>query len=453
VPITHEFADRILPILEEIIAAYGTPFHIYDARGIIESHRSVVTAFAGEPFRQHFAVKALPNPAVLSLLLSEGSGFDCASPVELELVQRIGATGDDVVFTSNNTSLDEYQQALAAGALMTFDDRVFFARVNTLPETVSFRVSPHGLAAGCTMMGDASHTKFGVPPHELALAYREARRRGAAHFGLHGMICANELNADRAIRAALDVIELAAEVATASDIDFDYIDLGGGIGIPYRPEDKPFNFNVYADAIINARNRCFPESKPLIRMECGRYVTGPHGVLVTRVINRSRKAREIVGVDASMSALMRPGLYGAYHHVTLPFASGRAEACVDVVGSLCENIDKFAIDRLLPDPAVGDIALIHDTGAHGHAMGFTYNGRLRPAELLLTLDGDVAEIRRAETFDDYLATARWRPCLVLRPARKDTQSECFGHQDGDRGRIHAAIATVRARVRRAKSPC
>ncbi|GAA3084532.1 diaminopimelate decarboxylase [Streptosporangium carneum] len=412
-PISDGFAQRLLPILDDIVAAYDTPFHIYDARGIAHTYRGMVEAFAGVPMRQYFAVKALPNPAVLSLLLAEGSGLDCASPVELELAHRVGAAGDDVVFTSNNTSLAEYEQALKAGALITFDDRAFFERVHSLPETVAFRVSPHGLAAGSALMGDAAHTKFGVPAGELVDVYREARRRGATRFGVHGMICANELNVDRAVQAAVDVVELGARVAAAADIELDYVNIGGGLGIPYRPEDEPFDFPAYADAVTQARRRSFPGSGPRILMECGRYVTGPHGILVTRVINRSRKAREIVGLDASMSALMRPGFYGAYHHLSLPFVSGRPEVRVDVVGALCENMDKFAVDRPMPDPAVGDLALIHDTGAHGHAMGFTYNGRLRPAELLLTDDGDVVEIRRAENFDDYLATARWQPQPVL----------------------------------------
>jgi diaminopimelate decarboxylase len=420
-PISDRFARRLLPILEEIVAAYGTPFHIYDARGITDTYRSMASAFKGEPFRQYFAVKALPNPNILSLLLSEGSGLDCASPIELELAERVGAIADDVVFTSNNTALLEYRLALKAGALITFDDRSFFDKVDTLPETVSFRVSPHGLSAGSSLMGGATHTKFGVPAEELVDAYREARRRGGTRFGIHGMICANELDVDRAIQAAVDVIELGAHVSSAAGIELEYINVGGGLGIPYRPEDTPLDFNVYADAIVHARRRCFPGRSPRILMECGRYVTGPHGVLVTRVINRCRKGRDIIGLDASMSALMRPGFYGAYHHLSLPFATGRSEARLDVVGALCENMDKFAIDRSLPDPREEDIVVIHDTGAHGHAMGFTYNGRIRPAELLLTPDGDVVEIRRAEGFEDYLATARWQPEPVLSAASDRSQ--------------------------------
>ncbi|MEV7597691.1 diaminopimelate decarboxylase [Kitasatospora sp. NPDC089797] len=413
-PVPDGFARRLLPVLEDVAAAYGTPFHVYDAQGITDTYRGMVDAFRGEPFREYFAVKALPNPHVLALLLGEGSGLDCASPVELQIAEQLGATGDDVVFTSNNTAPAEYELALKAGALITFDDRSLLDRAETLPDVVAFRVSPHGLAAGSALMGDATRTKFGVPVDRLPDAYREARRRGATRFGLHGMACANELDMDRAIQAAVAVVELAAHLTATTGVEFEYVNVGGGLGIPYRPDDRPLDFRVYADAILAARRRSFPGRQgPRILMECGRYVTGPHGVLVTTVINRASKAREIVGLDASMSALMRPGFYGAYHHLTLPFATGRPEGRYDVVGALCENMDKFAVERPLPEPREGDLAVIHDTGAHGHAMGFTYNGRLRPAELLLTADGDVVEIRRAEELGDYLATVRPQPRPVL----------------------------------------
>lgn len=411
-PMSDEFAARLLPLLEDAVIHYGTPFHVYDGRGIIKTHHALTSAFSDVPFRQYFAIKSLPNPNILTLLLGAGSGIDCSSAVELELARCVGATGHDIVFTSNNTSVAEYQLALSTGALVTFDDQTFLSKADPLPEVVSFRVSPWGEAAGSALMGDTTRSKFGVPAADLAGAYREARRRGASRFGIHGMICANELDLGRAIQAAEDVIAQAARVAAEIAIEFEYINIGGGLGIPYRPGENPLNFDAYAAAIIEARNRWHGTDGPQIITECGRCITGPHGVLVSSVITRCRKGCDIVGLDASMSALMRPAVYGAYHHISLPFADGRPLSAFDVVGSLCENMDKFAMDRPLPDPREGDIVLIHDTGAHGHSMGFTYNGRLRPAELLLTDDDELVQIRRAETFEDYVATVR----LPIAPA-------------------------------------
>ncbi|MFF4625349.1 diaminopimelate decarboxylase [Nonomuraea jabiensis] len=402
-----EFAERLLPRLPDLVADYGTPFHIYDARGIVATHGAMVRAFGDPSYRQYFAVKALPNLNILALLRAAGSGFDCSSAVEVRLAETVGAQAGDIVFTANNTALSEYRTARAAGALITFDDRSFAEKVDDLPETVAFRISPTGLAAGCALMGDAAHSKFGVPVRELAGAYADAVARGARRFGIHGMTCANELDTGRAARAAADVIRHGARVADAVGIELEYVNVGGGLGIPYHEDDKPIDFTAYADEILAAREEFFGPGGPRILTEIGRYVTGPHGVLVTRVINRCRKGHEIVGLDASMSSLMRPAMYGAYHHISLPYAEGREIGRFDVVGALCENLDKFAVDRELPEPRDGDIALIHDTGAHGHAMGFTYNGRLRPAELMLTDGGDVVEIRRAETYDDYIATVRW----------------------------------------------
>lgn len=411
-PIHAEFARRLAPIMPELVERHGTPFHIYDEAGILATHRAVVSAFAGERFRQYFAVKALPNPAVLTALVRAGSGLDCSSAVELQLARASGAVGEDVVFTSNNTSREEYEQALAAGALVTFDDERYLARASELPSIVAFRVSPQGSAARSTLMGRAGESKFGVPRARLVSAYAEARRRGAQRFGIHGMTCANELDAGHAIRAAQELVEDAQVIARALGIHFDYINFGGGLGIPYRPEDPPFELAALAVAIREAL-AALPEPRPRVLMECGRYISGPHGVLVARVINRVRKEREIAGLDASMSALMRPAIYpSAYHHISLPFAEARPSVTVDVVGSLCENIDRFAVGRTMPDPAEGDIVYVHDTGAHGHAMGFTYNGRLRPAELLLRESGEVVEIRRAEGFEDYVATVRWEPLPV-----------------------------------------
>jgi diaminopimelate decarboxylase len=424
-PMSAGFSARLLPMLEELVADYPTPFYVYDAAGITATYRAMVDAFGDQPYRQYFAVKALPNPHLLEMLLDEGSGLDCASPVELLTALRVGATGEDVVFTSNNTSRGEYELALHVGAVVTFDDRSFLDKVDVLPAPVAFRVAPHGLSSGSGLMGDPVRSKFGIPVDQIDEAYRAARCRGATRFGIHGMTCANELDLDRAVQAAVDVVEVAARVCAAAGIELEYVNVGGGLGVPYRPEDKPLDFALYADALVAALRRQFGSTPPRLLTELGRYVTGPHGVLVSRVVTRCRKGRDIIGLDASMSALMRPALYGAYHHVSLPFSTGRPELPFDVVGSLCENRDKFAEGRLLPEPEEGDIAILHDTGAHGHAMGFTYNGRLRPAELMLTGDGEVLEVRRAESFEDYLATVRRRPQPVLpggrvgRPAAND----------------------------------
>lgn len=415
-PLAESFADRLLPILQELAETYPTPFYVYDAHGIVDTYRGMAAGFGDASFRQHFAVKALPNPAVLELLVGEGSGLDCSSVVELRLAELAGAAGPEIVFTSSNTTAAEYGCARATGALVTFDDRAIFDRVDELPDVVAFRVAPQADGDRSPLMGGAAGSKFGVPEVEVVEAYREAKRRGSRRFGIHRMTCANELDVDRAIAAAVGLIELAAHVAAAAGIELEYVNVGGGLGIPYRPAEPPFAFRRYAEAIVAARKRCFGRADVRILMECGRYVTGPHGVLVTRVVNRCAKGRQFVGVDASMASLMRPALYDAYHHMSLPFAEhGRRWERFDVVGSLCENTDRLARDRWLPGPEAGDLLVIHDAGAHAHAMGFTYNGRLRPGELLLRESGDIVEIRRPEAFEDYTATLRLEPMLVHEP--------------------------------------
>ena len=410
---SNSFSDRLLPKLPQLVSEYRTPFHIYDERSIVATHRRLAQAFSDIQFGQFFAVKALPTPAVMAKLIEAGSGLDCSSEIELEFAARLGLRGPSIVFTSNNTSSREYEVARAADALITFDDLGFFEKVTELPAVVAFRVAPHGLGSGSRQMGDPGQSKFGVPPDRLSYAYRTAIARGARRFGLHGMMYANELTLKHALNAAVAVIELAARLATELGIEMEYINIGGGLGIPYHPWDREFDLQGYSAGLKESLCRLFPQRRPTLLMELGRYITGPHGVLVTSVINCMRKSRDLVGLDASMSALMRPALYGAYHHITLPFAGQRTQGVYDVVGALCENFDKFAIQRPLPEPRIGDIVLIHDTGAHGHAMGFSYNGRLRPAELLLTDAGDVMEIRRAETFSDHIAAVCWNPRPVL----------------------------------------
>ena len=405
-PLSKAFERRLLPQLPEIVRQFGTPFHLYDETGIRRTCQEFQQAFAGEAFRQYFAVKALPNPWIMAILREEGMGFDCASVPELELAQWAGAAGEALFFTSNNTQPHEFARAQALNAIINLDDSSFVDQLSPFPALACFRVSNDLIDRQCGLMGSAQTSKFGLPEASLEAAYAAARAAGATRFGLHAMLCSNELNANRAIELAEQIFARAAKLCTALAIPLEFINIGGGIGIPYRPEESAFDFPAFAAGVLSRKRRYFNGPQiPSLYTECGRYVTGPHGVLVTRVTNVMHKRRNIIGVNASMSALMRPAMYAdAYHHITLPFTEPSEQITADVVGSLCENIDKFAILRRLPKPALGDILLIHDTGAHGSAMGFNYNGRLRPQELLLRQTGDVVLIRRAEQCQDYFAT-------------------------------------------------
>lgn len=418
-PLPPAFAAALDRLIPDLVKRFETPFHIYSAAGILDTFRHMNAGFDGNAFREYFAVKALPNPHILRLLAEEGSGFDCSSEVELQLASAVGARGDRLMFTGNNVSLREHELAMNLGALVTFDDVAMLRKVERLPEIVSFRMAPQAETTDAGFMSGVEGTKFGVPPDQLESAYYEAKCRGASAFGIHGMMCSNELNVDRLLRGAALVMKKAAELSKRLGITISHVNLGGGVGIPYQPEEKPIDFRYYAEKLIALRKELLP-GHPVIQMECGRFVTGPHGALVCRVQNVSQKNRRIMGLDASMSSLMRPGFYGAYHHISVPGRSREPVVAQDVVGSLCENMDRFAIDRELPSAEEGDIVIIHDTGAHGHAMGFNYNGRLRPGELLIDLDGSVRQIRRPETFEDYVSTVpNFRK--PARPGGKETK--------------------------------
>jgi len=411
-PMSLSFEERLLPRLPIISEHFGTPFHIYDECGIVNTGKEMLRAFQDIEFREYFAVKALPNPAILELMLSMGYGFDCSSLPEIALARMVGAVGEDVMFTSNNTSQAELKEATAFGCILNLDDITMIDKVVDFPELVSFRYNPGGAHSGCELIGNPLEAKFGLRDDQVVEAYRRARERGARRFGLHTMVCSNELDYTRMLATARMLLRVVERVESALGVTFDFINLGGGIGIPYRPDEKPFDLVTFGrelkdllDSFGAAHGGRFPK----ILLECGRYMTGPHGVLVTRVINRMEKWRTYIGVDASMSALMRPALYEhAHHHITV-LGDRRTEELVDVVGSVCENSDKFARQRLLSKCEEGDLLLIHDTGAHGHAMGFNYNGRLRPKELLLREDGSVVLIRRGETEEDYFATLSYEP--------------------------------------------
>lgn len=410
-PMSSSFRDRLLPSLRIISEHFGTPFHIYDETGILDTGRELARALRGLEFREYFAVKALPNPAVLGLMLQMGYGFDCSSLPEIALARSVGAIGHDIMFTSNNTSLAELRAATEFGCILNLDDITMIDKVVEFPELVCFRYNPGQSRDGCWLIGNPLEAKFGVREDQIIEAYGRARERGARRFGLHTMVCSNELDYTRMLETARMLLRLIDRIGAELGITFEFINLGGGIGIPYRPDEKPFDIRTFGrelKLLLDSFGAAHDRRVPKIFLESGRYMTGPHGVLVTRVINRMQKWREYVGVDACMTALMRPALYEhAHHHVTVLDGDHRPKEVVDVVGSVCENSDKFARQRLLPKVEEGDTLLIHDTGAHGHAMGFNYNGRLRPKELLLRQDGTVLLIRREETEEDYFATLRF----------------------------------------------
>ena len=411
-PMPQGFKDRLYPHLDAIAAHYGTPFHIYDEAGIRATGRQVQAAFADIPgFREFYAVKALPNPAILAIMRDLGFGFDCSSETELLLARSLGARGEEIMFTSNNTSPADFAAAAAeGGCLLNLDDITLVDKVPVMPELICFRYNPGTRRTGNDIIGKPEEAKYGVSHEQIVEAYRRAMARGAKRFGLHTMLASNELHYSYMVQTASMLLDLVETIGNELGIRFEFINIGGGLGIPYLPDIDPLNIGAMGEEItalfVDFKDRhgfC-----PALFMESGRYMTGPHGALVTRAINRKEIYRTYVGVDACMSALMRPGMYGAYHHIEVPARlAEKAVETVDVVGALCENNDKFAVQRPLPRILDGDLVVIHDTGAHGHAMGFNYNGRMRPQELLLRADGTVALIRREERPEDYFATLRF----------------------------------------------
>ncbi|OHD74043.1 MAG: diaminopimelate decarboxylase [Spirochaetes bacterium RBG_16_67_19] len=398
--------------LKRIAGRHPTPFHIYDEKAIRETARGLPRAFTWAPgFREYFAVKACPNPHILKILREEGFGADCSSLPELLLAQKAGITGEAIMFTSNDTPAEEYRQARSLGAVINLDDIShipFLAQEAGLPELLCLRYNPGPLREGNAIIGKPEEAKYGFTRQQLFEGYQVLRDRGVKRFGLHTMVASNELNPQYFVDTARMLYGLVAELSEKLDIRFEFINIGGGIGIPYRPEQTAVDIPAVSrgiaaayDELIRARGL-----HPLrLYMEMGRMITGPHGFLVTSVLHLKDTYRKYIGVDACMANLMRPGMYGAYHHITVMGKQDRpADTLFDVTGSLCENNDKFAVQRPLPPVERGDLLVIHDTGAHGYAMGFNYNGKLRSAELLLQLDGSVRQIRRAETVEDYFAT-------------------------------------------------
>jgi diaminopimelate decarboxylase len=414
-PASSDFQQRLESRLESIAGYFDTPFHIYDEKGIRETCTAVRSAFGGiEGFQEYFAVKALPNPAVMAIMREMGFGFDCSSIAELKLSRQLGARGSEIMFTSANTSQEEYREAAAdGGCILNLDDTSFVDKVPQMPELICFRYNPGDRRTGNSIIGNPVEAKYGVAHEQIIEAYRHAIERGASRFGLHTMLASNERHYSYMVETARMLLEMVEWISGELGIRFEFVNIGGGLGIPYQPDDEVLDLTAMGSEITAAFD-AFREKHgyaPKMFMESGRYMTGPHGMLVTRAINRKEIYRTYVGVDACMSSLMRPGMYGAYHHITVPGKSGDEEI-VDVAGSLCENNDKFAIQRRLPKTADGDLLCIHDTGAHGIAMGFNYNGKLRPQELLLREDGSVELIRRAERLEDYFATLSFEPKVM-----------------------------------------
>ncbi len=407
-PLTHEQ-------LVELVKKYPTPFYLYDEKGIRDNMHYFKNAFSIFPeFREYFAVKALPNPYILKILKSEGVGGDCSSMPELILCDKAGISGQGVMFTSNETPAEEYVYAYEHGNIINLDDITHIAFLKNalggkLPDTICFRYNPGPLKeGGNAIIGKPEEAKYGLTHEQMIEAYRICKTEGVKHFGLHTMVASNELNPDFFVDTAHLVFDLVLEVQEKVGVNIEFVDLGGGVGIPYRPGQKKVDLDYVAREIRKLYDSMIVPAglDPLaICFECGRPITGPYGWLVTKAIHEKHIYREYIGCDASMADLMRPGMYGAYHEVTV---SGKENApkdhVYDVVGSLCENCDKFAVQRELPKIDMGDLLIIHDAGAHGRAMGFNYNGKLRAGELLKRCDGSIVQIRRRETIEDYFAT-------------------------------------------------
>lgn len=398
--------------MNHIIEQYPTPFHIYDEQAIRDNARRFLKAFSWAPnFCEYFAVKATPNPYILKILQEEGFGVDCSSLAELILAEKCGFHGEKIMLTSNETPVNEFAKALELDAILNLDDITHIAYLEKnlhLPKTISFRYNPGNLRSGNDIIGTPTEAKYGLTHEQIFEALKIVRDKGCKKFGLHTMVASNELNSDYFLDTAIMMFNLVKEVHDKLDITISFVNFGGGIGIPYTPEQDAVDLEQLGAKIEQAYNDIIVKNNlaPLnICMECGRMITGPYGYLITTAIHQKDTYKHYIGVDASMANLMRPGMYGAYHHLTvLGKEHEPATHTYDIVGSLCENCDKFAINRQLPQINIGDILVIHDTGAHGHAMGFNYNGKLRSAEILLKPDGTTQLIRRAETLDDLFAT-------------------------------------------------
>ena len=399
---------------QEIAKTYPTPFHLYDERGIRENAKAVKEAFSWNPgFKEYFAVKATPNPCLIQILREYGCGCDCSSMTELMLSKAMGVSGEDIMFSSNETPAKEYAYAAKIGAIINLDDITHLDFVEDilgkLPETMSCRYNPGGVFKMSNgIMDNPGDSKYGFTTEQMFEGYRILKEKGVKNFGIHAFLASNTVTNEYYPVLAKQLFELAVQLEKETGADIKFINLSGGVGIPYQPDQEPNDIRVIGEGVRKVFEEVLVPAgmgDVSIYTEMGRFMMGPYGQLVTQAIHEKHIHKEYIGVDACAVNLMRPAMYGAYHHITV---LGKEDApCdhkYDIAGSLCENNDKFAVDRMLPQIDKGDYLVIHDTGAHGYAMGYNYNGKLKSAELLLKEDGSVQMIRRAETPRDYFST-------------------------------------------------
>lgn len=400
--------------LEEIIKTYPTPFHIYDEKGIRERARALNAAFAwNKGFKEYFAVKATPNPVLLDILGQENCGVDCSSLTELMVSERVGFKGDDIMFSSNATPAEDFKKAAELGAIINLDDftHIDFLEktIGYIPETICCRFNPGGdFRISTQIMGSPSEAKYGMTEEQIIEAYKILKSKGAKRFGIHAFLSSNNTNNEYYPTLAGVLFKLAVEIQNKAGVEISFINLSGGVGVPYLPDAEPADIAIIGEGVRKVYEEILTPAglgNVALFTELGRYMLAPNGMLITKAIHEKHIYKEYIGCDACAANLMRPAMYGSYHHITV--MGKENEPCdhkYDVTGGLCENNDKFAIDRMLPKIDIGDILAIHDAGAHGFAMGYNYNGKLRSAELLYKEDGTVELIRRAETPEDYFAT-------------------------------------------------
>ena len=408
--------------LREIERTYPTPFYLYDEKGIRENAARLKQAFSwNRGYKEYFAVKATPNPFLLNILKDMGCGTDCSSMTELMMSRACGFSGSDIMFSSNDTPPEEFAYAEKLGAIINLDDithiQCLEETLGHIPETISCRFNPGGLfKISNDIMDNPGDSKYGMTAEQIGQAFKILKEKGAKHFGIHAFLASNTVTNEYYPMLAKILFELAVKLKEETGVHSAFINLSGGIGIPYRPDQEPNDILAIGDGVRRVYEEILvPAGMDDVALctELGRFMMGPYGALVTKAIHEKHTYKEYVGVDACAVNLMRPAMYGAYHHITVMGREDEPCTCMyDVVGSLCENNDKFAIDRMLPEIKKGDLLFIHDAGAHGFAMGYNYNGKLKSAELLLKEDGTVEMIRRAETPEDYFATFDF--CDILR---------------------------------------